>query len=70
LTLNDVTEPQLSGDEASINFGIRQDAVRLVDAAGNPVDAGLAVQPNLSSGITLVWSDEDQSWLVASVTLG
>jgi hypothetical protein len=70
LTLNDVTEPQLNGDEASITFGIRQEAVVLVDAAGNPVDAGLPEQPNAGSGITLVWSENDQSWLVASVTLG
>ncbi|TFV87430.1 DUF6318 family protein [Blastococcus sp. CT_GayMR16] len=70
LTLNDVTEPQLSGDEASITFGVRQEAVRLVDAAGNPVDDGLPVQTNLGSGITLLWSEDDQSWLVSSVTLG
>jgi hypothetical protein len=70
LSLNDVTEPQLNGEEASINFGLRQEAVRLVDAAGNAVDAGLPVQPNLSSGITLVWSESEEAWLVASVTLG
>jgi hypothetical protein len=70
LTLNDVTEPVLSGAEASINFGIRQEAVSLVDAAGNPVDEGLPELPNQGSGITLVWSETDRSWLVAGVTLG
>lgn len=70
LTLNDVTEPQLSGDAASINFGVRQEAVRLVDAAGNDVVEGLPVQPNLSSGITLIWSEREHSWLVVSMTLG
>jgi hypothetical protein len=70
LTLNDVTEPQFTGDETSINFGIRQEAVVLVDAAGTPVDSGMPAQPNLSSGITLVWSEADDSWLVVSMTLG
>ena len=70
LTLNDVTEPQLSSDEASINFGVRQEAVRLLDAEGNPVVEGLPLQPNLGSGITLVWSGRQQSWLVKSLTLG
>jgi hypothetical protein len=70
LTLNDVTDAQLTGAEASITFGIRQEAVRLVDAAGNPVDDGLPVKPNLGSGVTLTWSESDQSWLVASMTLG
>ena len=70
LTLNDVPDPVLNGDEASIVFGIRQEAVELVDAAGNPVVEGLPVQPNLGSGITLIWSEDDASWLVKSVTLG
>ncbi|SNR55815.1 DUF6318 family protein [Blastococcus mobilis] len=70
LTLNDVTEPQFTGDEASINFGVRQEAVVMVDAAGTPVDSGLPTQPNLSSGVTLVWSEADISWLVVSMTLG
>jgi hypothetical protein len=70
LTLNDVTAPLLSEDEASITFGARQEAVDLVDAVGNPVVEGLPVQPNLGSGITLTWSDREHSWLVKSVTLG
>jgi hypothetical protein len=70
LTLNDVTEPQLRSDEASINFGVRQEAVRLLDAEGKPVVEGLPLQPNLGSGITLVWSGQEQSWLVKSLTLG
>jgi len=70
LSLNDVTEPQLTETEASINFGIRQEAVDVVDAAGNPVVEGLPVQPNLGSGITLLWSDQYQGWLVKSITLG
>lgn len=70
ITLNDVTEPQLRDDEASITFGARQEAVRLVDQAGNPVVEGMGLQPNLGSGITLVWSEPNQSWLVAGLTIG
>jgi hypothetical protein len=70
LTLNDVTAPVLNGDEASIIFGVKQEAVRLVDAAGNDVVEGLPVQPNLGSGMTLVWSERDRSWRVKSMTLG
>lgn len=69
LTPNDVTEPQLNGEEASINFGVRQEPVRLLDSS-SAVVAELPVQPNLSSGITLVWSERERSWLVKSLTLG
>jgi hypothetical protein len=70
LSLNDVTQPQLTEGTASINFGLRQEAVRLVDATGSPVDEGLAIQANLSSGVTLAWSARDKSWLVVSMTFG
>ena len=70
LRLNDVTEPQLREDEVSINFGIRQEAVVLIDSSGAPIDAGMPMQLNLSSGVTLVWSEENASWLVKSMTLG
>jgi hypothetical protein len=70
LTLNDVTEPQFNGDEVSINFGAKQEAVDLVDGAGQPVVEGLPLQPNMSSGITLIWSQSAHGWLVESITLG
>jgi hypothetical protein len=70
LTLNDVAEPLIGDDEATIAFAVKQEAVRIVDATGNTVDEGLPVQPNLSSGMTLLWSDDQQSWLVQSLTLG
>ena len=70
LRLNDVTEPQLVDDQASINFGLRQEAVVLVDGGGTPVDAGMPMRSNLSSGVTFVWSELDKSWLVKSMTLG
>ncbi len=69
LTLNDVTEPQLGNGSASITFGTRQEAVRIVDQAGN-VHFELELKPNLGSGITLTWSDSQRSWLVQSVGIG
>jgi hypothetical protein len=70
LSLNDVVEPQIAGDEASLVFGIRQEAVRIVDQSGNVVNEGLPTSPNLGSGMTLAWSADDGSWLVAGMTLG
>ena len=70
ITLNDVTAPYLNGEQASINFGARQEAVRLVDHAGNVVDPGLEALPNQGSGITLVWSAADHTWLVESLSIG
>ena len=70
ITLNDVTAPQMDGERASISFGARQEAVRLVDQAGNVVNPGLDVLPNQGSGITLVWSVADESWLVEALNIG
>ena len=70
LTLNDVIEPQLRDDQASLVFGIRQEAVQLVDQTGNVVDPGLPMSPNLGSGMTLIWSPRASTWLVEGMTLG
>ena len=70
LSLNDALEPRIDANEASLTFTVRQEAVRLVDQAGNTVDEGLPTQPSLSSGMTLVWSQSDHGWLVKSMTLG
>jgi hypothetical protein len=70
LSLDTLTEPLLEGDRASINFFAQQAAVQRVDGAGSPVDAGLPAAPRLSSGIVLVFSEEDQGWLVEAVQFG
>jgi hypothetical protein len=70
LSLNDVIPPEVGDGSASIIFSVRQEAVRLVEADGTAVDNGLPEKPNLGSGVTLIWADEDQSWLVESMTLG
>ena len=71
LTLNDVTDPQLSGDTASITFGTRVEAVTVRDSNGAPVPDGQGdLNPNAGSGISLIWSEDLQSWLVTGVTIG
>lgn len=70
ITLNDVTEPQIGDDTASITFNARQESVRVVAQDGSVVDPGIELQPNLGSGITLTWSDQQSSWLVEAVTIG
>ncbi|WP_116452932.1 DUF6318 family protein [Blastococcus litoris] len=70
VTLTSVTEPLVGGNEARIAFIVEQQAVRLLDAAGNVVDPGLPLRSDLSSGMSLTWSDAKQVWLVASMTLG
>ena len=71
LSLNDVTEPQFNGDEVSINFGARVEPVTVRDSAGAPVPDGVGdLNPNAGSGVTLLWSEPEQGWLVAGMTIG
>jgi hypothetical protein len=69
-TLNDITTPQLTGDEATMNFGVRQEAVSLVHQSGGLVEDGPDMASNIISGIALVWSEADKSWLVARLNFG
>jgi hypothetical protein len=71
LTLNDVIEPQLSGDTAKLIFGTRVEALSIRDSTGGLVSDGQNdLVANAGSGMTLTWSDEDQSWLAAGLTIG
>ncbi|MCF6509710.1 hypothetical protein E9549_20275 [Blastococcus sp. MG754426] len=70
LSLNDVTAPLIDRDEVMIAFGARREAVSLLDAKGALLESRAEPAPNLSSGITLVWSSADHSWLVKGFTLG
>jgi hypothetical protein len=70
LSLNDSTPPRLEGGEASMNFAVRQEAVQRVDGTGTPVDEGVPMAPNVYSGITLVYSDSDQTWLIKAFDFG
>lgn len=70
LTLNELTEPLLEGDDALISFSVRREAVSVVDSGGATIDAIAEPAPSLSSGIDLTWSGDDQSWLVTGFSLG
>ena len=70
LRLNDVTPPAIRGDQARITFGIRQEAVDIVDDEGALVKPGLTAVPNAGSGIALTWSASSQGWLVSEFDLG
>jgi hypothetical protein len=70
LILNDITTPRLDGDTAAFGFGIRQDAVRLVDSAGGVVDPGQESRDNVAGGIDLEWSTSSRTWLVTSFGIG
>jgi hypothetical protein len=70
ITLNALTEPLLESEKATISFGAKQEAVRIVDSAGAVVDPGLELMPNLGSGIVLIWSDEDETWVAESLNIG
>ena len=69
LTMVNVARPMLDGDQTTVAFMAREDAVQLVDAAGTPLES-LDAAPDLSSGIGLVWSETDRGWLVTDMTLG
>ena len=69
LTVVNVATPMLDGDQTTVAFTAREDAVQLVDAAGTPLES-LDAAPDLSSGIGLVWSKTDRGWLVTDMTLG
>jgi Family of unknown function (DUF6318) len=71
LSLNDVPEPQVYGDEADVVFGLRVEPVTVRDPSGAPVPDGIGdLAPNAGSGLTLAWSQQDRSWLVAGMTIG
>ena len=71
LSLNDVTEPRLNGDVASIAFGTRVEALTVRDVNGAAVPEGVGdLNPNAGSGVTLEWSEDARSWLVAGMTIG
>jgi hypothetical protein len=70
ITINGLATPLLRDDKAVISFGARQEAVRLVDQAGDPVDKGLPLLPHQSSGITLIWSPAANCWLVHGLNIG
>ena len=71
LTLTDVLEPKLNDDTASVIFWTQVEALSIRDSAGGLVPDGQHdVITSAGSGMNLVWSDEDHSWLVTELTIG
>jgi hypothetical protein len=70
LRLNDVPPAVMHGDTAVVSFGVRREAVRIVDASGQTVNAGFPLAPNESSGCNLVWSATSHGWLLKDFTIG
>ena len=70
LTLNELAEPLLEGNEALISFSARREAVSIVDSSGSTVESIPEPAPSLSSGIDLTWSDDARTWLVKGFNLG
>ena len=71
LTVNDIAEPQVEGDIASLGFTTRVEAVSVRDKSGVPVPNGQAdLMPNAGSGMTLKWSEHDRAWFAAGLTVG
>jgi hypothetical protein len=52
-----------------VAFVAAEEAVQLVDGSGTTVQS-LEAAPDLSSGLSLVWSESAQGWLVTGMTLG
>ncbi|UOY01836.1 DUF6318 family protein [Blastococcus sp. PRF04-17] len=69
LTVLDAAAAPVEGDQVSVTFIASEEAVQLVDPSGTPIET-VEAAPKLSSGVTLTWSDEVESWLIASMTLG
>jgi hypothetical protein len=69
LGIESIGTPVLDGGEAAVSFFANQDDVTLVDSAGSVVES-LSAASHLGSGIRLVWSDDQNSWIVNGFTLG
>ena len=69
ITLDSVAEPTVIGDEMVLSFLAYGEPVSLVDASGAVLEAN-PDRARLSSGISLLWSDERRGWLVTGFNLG
>jgi hypothetical protein len=70
LSLHDLAAPQLKSNEAVLSFLLRREPVSLVDGTGAVLESRADPAPDLSSGITLVWSTEDKAWSVTTFSIG
>lgn len=70
LSLHDLPEPQLESNNAVLSFLLARQPVFLVDSTGAALESRPDPAPDLSSGITLAWSAEDNAWLVTAFSIG
>jgi hypothetical protein len=69
LAVDVLATPVIEGEDALISFRARQEALALVDSAGTALES-LPADTNLSSGVGLVWVEDDSSWLVTGFNVG
>jgi hypothetical protein len=70
LSLHDLAAPQLESNSAVLSFLLRREPVSLVDGTGAALESRTDPAPDLSSGITLAWSAENNAWLVTTFSIG
>jgi hypothetical protein len=69
LTLVSSAPAFIDGNSASINFLAAQEALALVNGEGAAIES-LPSDQHLGSGLSLIWSEGDRSWLVTGFTIG
>jgi hypothetical protein len=70
LSLHDAAAPLIESDKATLSFLLRRDPVSLVDAKGAVLESRADPAPDLSSGLTLLWSAKNQAWSVTAFSIG
>jgi hypothetical protein len=70
LSLHDVAAPQVESNKVVLSFLLRREPVSLVDGTGTVLESRADAAPDLSSGISLVWSTEDRAWSVTTFSIG
>lgn len=70
LTITDLPPAAIQGERATVNFGVRRDAVRILDSSGRVVDAGAPLVANEIGGGVLAWSQALQGWLMQGFQIG
>lgn len=70
LKINDLPPAALQGERATVNFAVRRDAVRIVDASGRVVDPGAPLAANEIGGGILEWSAGLGGWLMQGFQIG
>ena len=70
LSVHGLATPLVEDEQAVLSFAVRREPASLVNGDGTVLEARTDAAPDLSSGITLVWSTADKSWSVLAFTVG